>query len=104
MMKRFLRRILYATGLGTLLQRREWDRQHSLKYQIKKIKKGLRSGDQNRSMLFDRNYSTKAWAAKTGYEYFYCDPDRNDAIIRYFTKRGYIVEESKFGKNLFIYK
>lgn len=55
-------------------------------------------------MMFDRNYSEDAQKAKIGYEYYCCWPDRNAEIKKYFTSRGYIVEQSKFGNNLFIYK
>ena len=101
---RLTKRIYYTTALGTLLQRWGWHRQHSARYQIRKIKRGLKSGDQNRSLLFNRQYSLKAWGAPVGYEYHYCAPNHNLEIIRYFTRRGYEIEKSKFGKNLFIYK
>ena len=101
---RLTKRIYYTTALGTLLQRWEWHREHSARYQIRKIKRGLKSGDQNRGMFFNRDYSAKAWGAPVGYEYHFCYPDRNVEITRYFTRRGYTVEKSKFGKNLFIYK
>ena len=104
MLIKWLRRIYYTTGIGTLLQRLDWRRQHSARYQIRKIKRGLRSGDQKRSLLFQRNYSARAWAAPVGYEWHYDDPDHTAQIIDYFRRRGYAVEISKFGKNLFIYE
>lgn len=90
--------------ITTYLIRLEWKIQHSARYKIKKIKKGLKSGDQNRSYFFNTQYSTEAWSAQIGYEYHYDYPNHNDIIIRYFTKRGYRVEQSKFGKNLYIYR
>lgn len=99
-----IKRILYACGLGTLLQRREWVRQHSARYRIHKLKKRLRAGDQKRGMFFNYDYSPDAWAAKEGVEYWYDYPDTNADIIRYFTRHGYRVEQSKFGRNLFIYR
>ena len=77
-MKRLFMHIYYASALGTILQRLKHRKVQSAKYQIRKIKKGLRSGDQNRGMFFNSDYSSKAWAAKIGYEYFYCYPDRNE--------------------------
>ena len=99
-----IRRILYALGIGTLLQRSEWERQHSAKYQIRKIKRGLESGNQHRSMIFEKNYPQEVWDAPIGYEYYFDYPDRNAEIISYFTRKGYSVAESSFGANLFIYK
>lgn len=104
MIKRFFLRVYYASAIGTILQRLEWKREHSSRYRIKKIKNGLKTGDQNRSMFFDKNYSGKARTATTGYEYHYDYPNTNREITQYFQKRGYTVENSKFGKNLFIYK
>ena len=103
-MIRWWKRIYYTTGIGTLLQRLEWRRQHSARYQIRKIRRGLRSGDQNRGLFFNYDYSPAAWAARIGYEWRYDDPDRRARIIDYFQRRGYTVEKSKFGKNLFIYE
>lgn len=104
MIKRFCLRVFYGTEIGTILQRIEWRREHSAKYRIRKINKGLSSGEQNRGILFDNYYSEQAVSSQNGYEYHFDYPDTNDAITKYFTSRGYEVEKSRFGRNLFIYK